>query len=419
MSEFIGEKELLEFIKNRGTDGWISYRDELDKIIELLANNGKEKFIAYFLEHITASDDIGEALKYSETSILAAVALNEYVQRTGEECQSLGRVRNKDICSLVLGEILYDEEINKHFGRISLDFIEGVYITTSKEAGKTIKIKDTSELSAEEIEKLGDEVRVVIINDEKTYPSSYTKKEYIAVRKKIDEIIDGIENVADKGVEEQIEAFTEVYKRLSKLMTYNKAAVSDESKYDSYLARTSRDLVGGLMNGTCVCLGYARILHEVLACVGIESTVISGFKYDHQVGHAWNEVKIGGIHFNVDLTNDRNKVVEQGDNLDINTILRTDIEFTEILERYYRDVYGDTKDTMFPISFYRFLPDEQKKVIDEDASREENQEENQEEISDEVLDIMLTYIEHKEYPSIQRGIIGVVLACCDKPNILR
>ena len=64
---------------------------------------------------------------------------------------------------------------------------------------------------------------------------------------------------------------------------------------------------------------------NVLSCRGIECKGIIGYK-ENGGGHAWNQVKIGGRWFNVDLTNDRNDIIGKED-FDIRTILKTDAEF--------------------------------------------------------------------------------------------
>lgn len=78
------------------------------------------------------------------------------------------------------------------------------------------------------------------------------------------------------------------------------------------------NLEGGLVQGFSVCEGYAKILHEALNMVGIDSKIILGYSThscddnDHpwnQIednGHAWNQVKINGTWYNTDLTWDTN-----------------------------------------------------------------------------------------------------------------
>ena len=65
----------------------------------------------------------------------------------------------------------------------------------------------------------------------------------------------------------------------------------------------------GLLTGKSMCMGYSEILRNVLSCVNIECTRIDGtdMKGDD---HTWNQVKLGDLWFNVDLTFARDKICE-------------------------------------------------------------------------------------------------------------
>lgn len=411
MSEFIGEEELLAFIERRGKNGWIVYDEELNEIISLLVRNGREEFISYFKEHISKKDEIGESLKHVGSRILTAISLYEYECISGEKSENMGEILDTETYSKILENILNDEDISKIFGEYAINTISEYYKIASYKLGKFVEIDNVSQLSIEELERRKDEINIIIIKDEKGASASYTKTEYIDARKKIDEILDGIPKVEEGNIESEIEAFKEIYKRLSRMLTYNEDAADEKNKYDFLLARRSRDLIGGLFNGTCVCLGYARILHEVLACAGIKSSIITGMKGNGTVGHAWNQVKIGGVCFNVDLTNDRNKVVEQEDDLDINEILRTDIEFMNILKLYPNDITGPMEEASIPISSLRSLP---KEAVEEIIKVDENRE-----ISEPITNVIFQYINSTEHSAMQRGILYFSLATSKNDVIAR
>ena len=109
-------------------------------------------------------------------------------------------------------------------------------------------------------------------------------------------------------------------------------AISSYTKDDNLLQKNCRNLYNGLINGCCVCAGYAEILRNVLSCVGMESRVIWGFPIEGGDGHAWNQVRIGGKWFNVDITNDRHQIIEK-DDIDIVQFLKSDLDF-ECIKRY-------------------------------------------------------------------------------------
>lgn len=187
-----------------------------------------------------------------------------------------------------------------------------------------IYINNTSELSEEDLEKMPNTEIVVVGSKEGIAEEAYFKDEYIKVKKAMDELMLGIPKVEKGNVESEIKVFLEVVERLARHITYDYLAVQDYMKDDFKLQEECRNLYGGLLNGKAVCAGYSRILMDALSRVGIECKCISGMG-ENNIGHAWNQVKIGEKWFNVDLTNSRDQIVEQRKaGLDI---LKTDDEF--------------------------------------------------------------------------------------------
>lgn len=125
---------------------------------------------------------------------------------------------------------------------------------------------------------------------------------------------------------------------------YDEYAISEEGEKDQLLQITTRNLEGGLLDNSCVCGGYAEILRNVLAQKGIESKVIIGKDSEKGASHAWNQIKIGNKWFNVDLTWDRDELMEkimQGERVGPE-VLKSDSQFTDH-ERYsqYRSTEKD------------------------------------------------------------------------------
>lgn len=103
----------------------------------------------------------------------------------------------------------------------------------------------------------------------------YTLDTYIAIREKIEELVQGIDlNLPEK------QRFAEVYKRIGKNIVYDTPAAypvtEQEKSYSSKESNNCRNLKNGLLEGKCVCAGYADILRNALALVGIESIYMSG-----------------------------------------------------------------------------------------------------------------------------------------------
>lgn len=146
----------------------------------------------------------------------------------------------------------------------------------------------------------------------------------IDIYKKLKNEIDLITN----GIDEEspdIEKFLDIYIRLGNKISYDwKHKEVNEENGVIYLGGypPAHNLVGGLLNNTCVCEGYAKILKQALACVGVQSKLILGNGKEEP--HAWNQVNIDGTWYNADLTWDADKIKE-GRELDY--CLQSDSEF--------------------------------------------------------------------------------------------
>lgn len=73
--------------------------------------------------------------------------------------------------------------------------------------------------------------------------------------------------------------------------------------YDDYLANTipyeSYNIEGALLNKYAVCAGYAKTFKYLCEFAGLECTYVVGYARGY---HAWNQVKIDGKWYNVDVT---------------------------------------------------------------------------------------------------------------------
>ena len=97
---------------------------------------------------------------------------------------------------------------------------------------------------------------------------------YIAVRMKLEELTGNI-----KPEESEEKKFAIVYERICKNITYDYPAAypktNREREYHKSQLFNSRDLTNGLLEGKCVCAGYACILQAALQLVGIDARYIS------------------------------------------------------------------------------------------------------------------------------------------------
>lgn len=204
-----------------------------------------------------------------------------------------------------------------------------------------LQVKDASELSIEKLEELEDKYNIVSvkfkdIDIDRTYGAyAYDTITYKRCREKIDQLIQGIDTK-----DGELEAFAEVIKRISYNIQYDYFLLDKElsgqlpENQAQGIKRHIRNLEGGLLNNACVCGGYCEIVRNILPCIGIEARYVDGpSKDEDEIGHAWNQVKIDGVWYNMDLTWDRDNIV-QG-NLP-QYMLKSDNEFMH--EQY--DVYA-------------------------------------------------------------------------------
>lgn len=205
---------------------------------------------------------------------------------------------------------------------------------------------NTSEISINELieyKSQNPNQKITIENPNKSSDKldSYSLDDMIEIKKKIAEIVDGLPKDFDDPDKEK-KIFTYLYTRLAHLIEYDEFASSTvglggyaRDMSEKYRTNAS-NLIGGLLQGKSMCGGYSEILRNVLSEVGIESIYISGEGKDKLGNHAWNQVKLDGKWYNVDLTNDRDNIL---DNTECQYFLKSDSEFKRY-EQY--DVKSET-----------------------------------------------------------------------------
>lgn len=219
----------------------------------------------------------------------------------------------------------------------------------------TLKIKDFSEFSKEKLEKVSENITEVHLGDDVYTELSYEETE--ACRGVIDELLKDVNCEDENTPNRERKIFEQIIQKLGKKIEYNYKALKKGRKlvklndkllkskrlYDEKYAKRDgkiatlraeldelhvRDAYGGLMYGKAVCVGYAEVVKNVFACIGIEARVIGGFEKDPQKrGHAWNQIKIDGKWYNLDLTWDRELLLKRG--CPARWLLKSDKEFKD------------------------------------------------------------------------------------------
>lgn len=93
----------------------------------------------------------------------------------------------------------------------------------------------------------------------------------------------------------EIERFLIIYRTLAMAIKYDKSGNSTKNEKDNKFTRSSE---GALLYGRAVCVGNAKTLKEVLNYFHIDAN----FQGCDEPPHEWNQIKIDGQWYNVDLT---------------------------------------------------------------------------------------------------------------------
>ena len=192
-------------------------------------------------------------------------------------------------------------------------------------SGKTIpqkirlKIENATELDLNKLNELRNRANALGINlvevsifdkskaNSATQLSAYTLRQYAEIREMLDILVGDID-----PSEPDIDKFATIYVRLAEAIKYNLDSCSayrkdkTHAKYYWEKINSCRNLFDGLTEWQCVCAGYADILRNALAMVGIEARIVSND------GHAWNQVQIDDgtgnkKWYDTDLTWDRQR----------------------------------------------------------------------------------------------------------------
>lgn len=151
------------------------------------------------------------------------------------------------------------------------------------------------------ISKKGTAIRVVY---EESLEGQAKKQQEIQA--KVTEVIDSI--ITEDMTEREKELAINQY--LCDTIVYDEEALANAEENDfRYVDDSFNDsfnAYGALLNGKCVCAGYAAAFKLLAEEAGLDAIVVTGF-LDGSLAHAWNKVKIDGEWQIVDVTNNDNE----------------------------------------------------------------------------------------------------------------
>ena len=187
------------------------------------------------------------------------------------------------------------------------------YIYTLKRVkGKvSVAIKDISCLSVKDAKNLKDTLKLKHVNiidfdgvlqyEKNKY--CYTIEDYIKIRAEIDSLLDEINDN-----DEELLKFLKIYRIIGENIIYDELVQDELEDYSKKHEAKSSNLQNGILEKKCIDSGFSEILKNILACVGIESKIIRGKFLGNEKECVWNQVKILGKWYNVDLASDSKRM---------------------------------------------------------------------------------------------------------------
>lgn len=175
----------------------------------------------------------------------------------------------------------------------------------------SIAIKDASCLTVKQAKELKEKLEIKYINivdfdgvllyEKNRY--CYEIDKYIKIRSTIDE---GLADI-DKDTDE-LTKFLELYKLLGENLVYDNILDENITAYSIANDAKSSNLENGVLERKCIDAGFAEVLKNCLAILGIKSRIIRGNYVGISNERVWNQVRILDNWYNVDLAVDAKRM---------------------------------------------------------------------------------------------------------------
>lgn len=198
-----------------------------------------------------------------------------------------------------------------------------------------IVCRSAADISIADLDNLESKIKINTIGfrDINVYRSernTYDATQYRMCREILDILLSGVkfppkdEKNREKKIWGQVMKTLAIYIKAHNHQLEDEDGLSEEEK--EKIARNDRNMIGGLLNRECVCVGYAEIMRNAMLCCGIEARIVGGMPKDESRGHSWNQVKLDGEWFNMDLTWARNCIARKKP---IGFLLASDQDFND------------------------------------------------------------------------------------------
>ena len=200
--------------------------------------------------------------------------------------------------------------------------IKQEYYNILKNCKISIFMESINDITLDDLEEISQKYKVhyFCIKDLATFDdSSQISLDLVYKYKKaIYKITQGINNITFNNSENrEKEIFGILITRILKNTRYDlnsQENYENNSKITKFGKPTfdnpSNEIIG-ILQGKCVCRGFAGIVRDVFNSVNIDCIVISGIS--NNGGHAWNQIKLDGEWYNIDITWDRDNIIQNGE----------------------------------------------------------------------------------------------------------
>ena len=213
-----------------------------------------------------------------------------------------------------------------------LRYLSNLYPKKLKKFKIWLYIQKPGEIGYEELKKFKNNFNMyaVVVNNLMTKhgkfkPHMINYNLYLEYSKKLWDIVSNIDyEECYNSNNPQINVFCKLLKEIVNNVQRGDADESYTEKLSKNLQKFERipDEIIGLVSGECVCRGMSGIIRDACALIGIKTKVIKGERDID--GHAWNQVKLNGNWYNVDLTWDHANIKK---NMTPYFILKSNKEF--------------------------------------------------------------------------------------------
>ena len=188
---------------------------------------------------------------------------------------------------------------------------EYIHILKRVKGKVSIAIKDCSCLSVKDAKALKEDLKIKYINiidfdgtlqyEKNRY--CYTIENYIKIRTELDRLLEPVNPDS-----EELLKFLQVYKILGESIVYDELLESELLDYSIKNEDKNSNLENGLLEKKSVDSGFAEILKNALACIGMEAKIVRGNFSGIEKEYVWNQVKILDKWYNVDLGSDSKRM---------------------------------------------------------------------------------------------------------------